>query len=239
MNILITGGASGLGETITKKIAERAGNFVNFTYCKSIDSALDIEKNHKNTCAFRVDFTNVMSLDKFAIEIESMDLDVLVNNAITSLPVKHFHKMEAGEFSEGFKNNILPVIIITQRALVTFRKKKSGKIINIISSYVTAAPQIGLSAYTAEKAYLLSLSASWAQEYSKFNITSNCISPSFMQTALNKDVDERIIEEMKSSSPTGALLSVDEAASAVVNLALSSSGVNGKNFVINPGSDVI
>ncbi len=239
MNVLITGGASGLGEAITKKMAERAGNFVNFTYNNSVDAAQKIAKNNKNTRAFNVDFTNTFSLEKFAEEIESMTLDVLVNNAITAAPLKHFHKMEAGEYLDGFRNNILPVIIITQRALGTFRKKKSGRIINIISSYVTGAPPTGLSEYVAEKAYLLSLSASWAEENSKFNITSNCVSPSFMQTGMNKDVDERVIEEMKKSSPTGALLSIEDAAAAVVKLAQSPTGVSGKNFIIGPGSDVI
>jgi 3-oxoacyl-[acyl-carrier protein] reductase len=239
MNILVTGGASGLGEAITKKMAERAGNFVNFTYNNSVNSALKITKNHKNTRAFNVDFTNSFSLEKFAEEIESMDLDVLVNNAITGLPRKHFHKMDAGEFLDGFKNNVMPVILIAQKTIAGFRKKRSGRIINILSAVVAEIPPTGWSAYAAEKAYVLSLSASWAQELSKFNITSNCISPSFMQTALNKDVDERMIEEMKNLSPTGELLSVDEAALAVAKLAEASSEVNGRNFIINPGSDAV
>src|SRR5258706_348476 len=133
----------------------------------------------------------------------------------------------------------LGLAITKKKEISSFKKKKSGRIINILISAVTGAPPIGWSAYTAEKNYLLSLSNSWAQEYSKFNITSNCISPSFMLTALNKDVDERLIDEMKSSSPTGSLLSIDETAAAVAKIASASSDVNGRNFVISPGSDVI
>lgn len=239
MNILITGGASGLGLAITEKFAENNNNFVNFTYNNSSEAAKAIEKSNSNTRAYKCDFTDIVSLNKFAEDIESMDLDLLVNNAITGLTKKHFHKMEQGEFEEGFKNNIMPVIIITQKAINTFRKKKSGRTINILSTAITGIPPVGWSAYTAEKAYLLSLSNSWAQEYSKFNIASNCISPSFMLTELNKEVDERLIDEMKSASPTGNLLSVEDAAISIVKLAEYSPEVSGKNFIISPGSDVI
>jgi len=43
MNILITGGASGLGEAITKQLASISSNNVYFTYSKSADQARSIE----------------------------------------------------------------------------------------------------------------------------------------------------------------------------------------------------
>ena len=75
-----------------------------------------------------------------------------------------------------------------------YKKKRKGKIITILTSFLLNSPPIGSSSYVANKAYLKSLTKSWANENIKFNVTSNTISPSFMQTNFTSDVDERIID---------------------------------------------
>lgn len=77
-------------------------------------------------------------------------------------------------------------------------------------------PPIGSSTYIANKAYLEKLTKVWAIENSKFNITSNSISPSFMQTKLTSEIDERIIEQIISNHPLKKLLTVDEVAETVL-----------------------
>lgn len=239
MNILVTGGASGLGLAITHKLASDTSNFVNFTYCSSESSARVIEKSLPNSKAFHCDFSNEESVHKFIGNIDAMNLDGLVNNAVTGITKKHFHKIEPDEFLKSFSENVLSVIKISNRAIQTFRKKKFGRIVNILSTAIIDKPPIGWSEYAANKSYLLSLSNSWAAEYEKFNITSNCISPSFLLTDFHKDIDERIIEDIKSKSPGGVFLSTEDAAKAVSKLLASDSLVNGINMVINSAEDVI
>jgi NAD(P)-dependent dehydrogenase (short-subunit alcohol dehydrogenase family) len=142
-------------------------------------------------------------------------------------------------YSNGFNNNILPVIQITQAAISFFRKKKCGKIITVLSSAIIGKPLLGSSAYTAEKQYLLSLAKSWAIENAAFNITSNCVSPDFMLTAIHKDVDERIIEGIKSASPLKRLLSVEEVSEIVMFLLNATSQMNGVNIPINAGNSIL
>ena len=60
-----------------------------------------------------------------------------------------------------------------------------------------------------------------------------------MLTAINKDVDRRIIEEIKSKNPGGKLLEVDDVAAVVQTLLTSALDYNGKNIVINSAEDVI
>ena len=134
---------------------------------------------------------------------------------MTGFEQNYFHKLKADYFTDSFQRNVLPAIKITQTALVYFRKKKFGKIITVLSSYLINKPPIGLSEYTASKSYLLSLSKSWATENANFNISSNCISPSFMQTSLTSDTDERVVSEMITKHPLKTLLKVEEAAEAI------------------------
>ena len=236
MNILITGGASGLGEAITRTLAKDSNNKVYFTYSKSDANARMIEGEFANTQGIKCDFLNADSVSALISMVSKIELDVLINNAFWGTPVKtYFHKIDIQEFTTDFTNYIIPTIQITQAAIGYFRKRKKGKVITILTSFLLNTPPMGSSVYVANKAYLQSLVKSWATENVAFNISSNSVSPSFMLTNLTSDVDERIIEQIKDSHPLKNLLTTSEAAEAVLFLANASAQINGIDIVLNAG----
>lgn len=239
MNVLITGGATGLGASITRKIAALKSHHAYFTYNKSIAEAKVLESEFANTTGIKCDFTCPEDMKNILGRIQEMDLDVIIHNAITGMVKKHFHKIEAETFIKSFQNNVVPIIVLTQTALTIFRKKRFGKIITILTAALVNRPPVGWSEYVANKAYLLSLSKSWAVENAMYNITANCISPSFMQTSFTQDTDERIIEGMKQTHPLKKLLTPEEVADTVVFLVQATQHVNGTNLVINAAADVV
>lgn len=239
MNILITGGASGLGESITQKMASNTANKVYYTYNKSEENTIKIHEMHPNTVAIKCDFNIKEDFDSLICKMETMNLDMLVNNAYSGEAIKaHFHKIPIIDFKNDFENNILPTIAITQKAISIFKKKKSGKIITILTSFLTDSPPIGASVYVANKAYLSSLVKSWAKENSAYNITSNSISPSFMTTNFTKNVDERVVEQIANNNPLKKLLTIEEVADVVYFFSNSSQQINGLDFLINSGVNV-
>jgi 3-oxoacyl-[acyl-carrier protein] reductase len=238
MNILVTGGASGLGKSIVEKTASDKNNFVVFTYANSKNAADQITQKYKNTKAIHCDFKDIFSVDNTIIQLNEFNLDVLINNALTSIIKQHFHKIEPTSFLNSFEQNIIPTIKITQSCIQTFRKKKFGKIINIASSALINKPPIGWSEYVANKAYFLSMSHSWATENIKFNITSNCISPAFMQTDLNKEIDERMLQELIKNHPLKKILTIEEVSESVNFLLNCSQHINGINLIMNAGVDI-
>ncbi len=239
MIILITGGASGLGEAITKALAKDINNKVYFTYSKSAEKAYKIEAEFANTVSVQCDFNNLAEVNSLAENIASYGIDILVNNAYSGNPIKtYFHKNKIADFSEEFNANIVPTVILTQACINHFRKKKNGKIITILTSFLTNIPPTGASIYVANKAYLKSLVNSWASENIKFNITSNSISPSFMQTNIANDVDERVIEQIIESHPLKRLLTIEEVADAVLYLTKATTHLNGIDLLINAGSNI-
>lgn len=239
MNILITGGASGLGKSITSKIAANSNFKIYFTYVSSILAAKDIEEEYPNTKAIKCDFKNPKEIDDLSKKISELDIDVLINNAYTGdFLSSYFHKTSADDFAASFSENILPTISITQAAIGVFRKKKFGKIITILTSALTNTPPIGSSVYIANKAYLQQLTKVWANENIKFNITSNSVSPAFMLTKLTNSTDERIVEQITNSHPLKQLLTTDEVADSVIFLVNSTQQLNGIDLLINAGLNI-
>jgi NAD(P)-dependent dehydrogenase (short-subunit alcohol dehydrogenase family) len=239
MNILITGGASGLGLSITKLLAKDQTNTVYFTFCNSFENAKRIEADFSNSVAVKCDFKNHEDIKSLTAKMPQFELNVLINNAyFGNVTATHFHKIPLVEFLTDFSENILPTIEITQEAINHFRKQKQGKIITILTSSLMNVPPIGSSIYVANKAYLEKMTKIWANENVKFNITSNSVSPSFMPTGLTKDFDERVIEQMTLNHPLKKLITVEEVAETVLFLVNASNQINGVDLVLNAGVNI-
>lgn len=239
MNILVTGGASGLGKAIVETLAKEKQHNIYFTFNASAKEAAALEKKYSGVTSIKCDFTDEQQLEGLLNALPIMELDILVNNASGKFEQKHFHKVDPAHFSITFQRNILPVLRITQEVIKGFRKKKWGKIINIISSAVVNKPPVGWSAYAANKSYLLAMSKAWATENVGFNITSNAISPAFMKTSFTAAIDERLVEMMAQKHPLKKLLQPDEVAEAVLYFSNASQQVNGTHLVINAGEELV
>lgn len=233
MNIIITGGSSGLGKALVEACAALAEHQVLFTYCRHEDEARALAGKYANVRAVQVDFTDEASVGQFVQRLADEQVDVLINNAYAgSAQGVHFHKTAPDDFSKAFHDNVMPVIRITQACAQGMRKRKFGKIINIITSYVMDVPPTGFSVYTATKAYIRQLSKSWSKELGRFNITSNCILPDYMQTDFGK-VEDFQLEQMKEAHPLKTLLQPEEVAGIIVRLMEASQQLNGVEIPIN------
>jgi NAD(P)-dependent dehydrogenase (short-subunit alcohol dehydrogenase family) len=240
MNILITGGASGLGEAITRKLAENKENTVYFTYSRSEEKANRLVSEFSNTRSIKCDFSNTIEIQYICDQLKELDLDVLINNAYQGKFIQtYFHKTNSEDFKNDFEENIIPTLSITQAAILAFRKKKRGKIITILSAALLNNPPIGASIYVANKAYIEQMTKVWASENSKFNITSNSISPSFMLTGMTNEMDERIVEQIIEKHPLKKLLTKEEVANTVEFLTKASQHINGVNIVMNAAESII
>jgi 3-oxoacyl-[acyl-carrier protein] reductase len=242
MNILITGGSSGLGKTTVELLAKESKHQVWFTYYpseKDIENVDVMIKEFNNVTALKVDFCDVESVENLCFQIEKIDIDVLVNSTYVGFPrTTHFHKIKPKDFLDSFSQNLIPIIKITQAAINIFKQKKYGKIINVLTSYLINLPPVGCSIYIANKSYLQALSKAWNKEYTRFNITSNCILPEYMQTDFGK-VDERVVEQMTMDHPFKKLLTTDEVASVIKFLIDASQQINGVNIPINAAQNII
>jgi len=127
MKILITGGASGLGEAITRELAKDSCSEIYFTFNASKNNAEKIEQEFKNTHSVKCNFSNNADIVDLLKKMTEIEPDVLINNAWTGVKLIHFHKQEILDFEKNFQLNILSTVQITQHAINIFRKKNLGK----------------------------------------------------------------------------------------------------------------
>lgn len=239
MKILVTGGSSGLGKAVVTEMAKDKENVILFTYYQHEDISYRLSKDYSNVKGIQVDFTNSGSVDAFVEFLGTEQIDVLVNNAYIGNPIgTYFHKTDSKDYLAAFQNNVLPLIKVTQTCIIGMRKRKFGKIVNIITSYLIDVPPTGFSVYTATKAYIRQLSRSISREYGRFNITSNCVLPDFMNTGFGH-VEDFQLEQMKSTHPLKELLDPSEVAEVVYHLIKSSQQINGIDIPINAGQHMM
>lgn len=239
MNIIITGGSSGLGKALVEACAASGKNQVMFTYCRHEDDAQALVGKFNNVEAVQVDFGDEVSVIHFAEMIAEKPTDVLINNAYAGSPQGvHFHKTAPEDYAKAFKMNAMPVIRITQACVAGMRKRKFGKIINIITSSVIDVPPTGYSVYAATKAYIRQLSKSWSKELGRFNITSNCVLPDYIQTDFGQ-LEDFQLEQMRNAHPLKELLKPEDVAEVVCHLIQSSQQLNGVEIPINAAQHIM
>lgn len=239
MKVLLTGGASGLGEAITRALASHAGWKIYFTYCHSSENAKQIQSEFSNTVPFRCDFNKASDVSALCKQLEEWELDVLIHNAYNGTYIDaHFHKTDLQRFQKDFETNILPVVELTQAAIRHFRDQKRGRIITVLSSALLHTPSIGSSVYLAGKAYLATLTKLWAVENEKFNIRSISVAPDFMETSLTGAMDDRLLEQLRAQQPLGRFLTTQEVAEVISHLSSTDQIINGQMLEVQAGPQI-
>ncbi len=240
MNILITGGNSGLGRATVELLANK--HKIYFSYLpieECINDANEITRQYENTESLPLNFCEEESVNTFCEKIKTLNIDVLVNCAYAGKAQgTYFYKTPAEDFVKAFMYNVIPTIRITQTCIEGMRKRRYGKIINIITSYVMDTPPSGFSVYTATKAYLRQISKSISKEYARFNITSNCLLPEYMNTNFGK-VEDFQLQQMTEAHPLKQLLQPTEVAQIIDHIINSSQQLNGVEIPINAAQHIM
>ncbi|HMC02001.1 MAG TPA: SDR family oxidoreductase [Flavobacteriaceae bacterium] len=183
--VIITGGTKGIGEAITRGVADEGG--IPVFIGRNKDNGLlllnELKAKKQEAHYIQVDLHNTKSCKKAVIEtIEKYGkIDALVNNAGRNDTVGlEFGSPEA--FNTSVSNNLNHYYEMTHFCLNELKKSK-GKIVNI-SSKTAFTGQGNTSGYAAAKGAQLALTREWAVELLKYGICVNAIVPAEVMTPL-------------------------------------------------------
>lgn len=216
--VLITGGARGIGRTISEKFAKNGYNVI-VNYSKSEEAAYMLEKEYSNIKTYKADISNkkeVNSMIEFA-NSEFKGIDILINNAgISSSGLLQDFSEE--EINKIFSVNVNGSIFCAQAVLPSMISKKSGCIVNISSVWgmVGASNEV---VYSASKAAIIGFSKALAKELGPSNIRVNCVAPGIIMTDMVSNYSVEEFDEIRSNIPLERIGSTDDIANAIYFLA--------------------
>lgn len=242
---IVTGGSKGIGEGITRAIAEEGGIVVIATRSEgNVTNDLIDELNAKGNEVFAiiVDLQDVANCEK--VVKDTVDrygrIDGIVNNAGVNDGIGLEKGPEA--FRKSVNLNLFHYYDLVHFALPWLKKSK-GSIVNV-SSKVALTGQGNTSGYAASKGAQLALTREWAAELLPYSIRVNAVLPAEVMTPLyrrwlDNSFDDPVAKEREITSkiPLGKRMTTKEEMAAMVVFLLSdkSSHTTGQFMIVDGG----
>ena len=198
-NILITGGAGGIGLEIVHYFEKKNFNIIILDKTSKKNFKTNFKKPKKNIIYFEADLLKLKITEKKIQDIilKYKTIDILINcagiqyiSAVENFPTKEWKKV--------IDINLTSSFITSKTIIPVMKKNKWGRIINISSVHGLVASE-NKSAYVASKHGLIGLTKAIALELSKTKITCNAISPGWVLTPLVEKQIKKLASKNKTS----------------------------------------
>jgi len=226
--MIVTGGSRGIGAA-TVMLAARHGYAVCFSYSSSEARANDVVAAAKAAGGRAIAVRADMATDEgVAALFETCDrelgtLDVLVNNAGTTGPVRRVAEVDRATLREVLDLNVIGYFLSAREAIARMSTAKGGRggaIVNVSSR----SAQLGNAGewihYAASKGATDTFTIGLAREVANEGIRVNAVRPGLIDTEIHAaaGLHDRI-ERLAGTVPMGRAGTSDEVAESIVWLA--------------------
>jgi NAD(P)-dependent dehydrogenase (short-subunit alcohol dehydrogenase family) len=231
--ILVTGGASGIGAAVARRVVEEGGRVCVVHSDPKKVPALGADLQIERFIADVSDEGMVARAINYAAD-KLGGIDGLVNSAGVNTR-KPFAHTDAADWNRTIAVNLTGAFHTCRGALDLLRQNARATIVNI-SSAIAIQPLANRTAYAASKAGLIALSKVLALELAP-TIRVNVVCPGAVDTPMLRNVfPEAAIAEMSARYPLGRLGTPEEAANAVLFLTSDeSSFITGATLTVDGG----
>ncbi|NHE58354.1 SDR family NAD(P)-dependent oxidoreductase [Cyclobacterium plantarum] len=242
-NILVTGGASGIGLAIVRKFAAAGSRVYLLDFNRENGQKVADELTNEG---LKVDFklTDVSDQEQVKEVIDSIEgnLDVLVNNAGVS-HIGNLETTEEADLDRLFAVNVKGVYNCSRAVIGRMKSQGGGVIINMAS----VAATMGIPdrfAYSMSKGAVLNMTLTIARDYVKDNIRCNAISPARIHTPFVDDYlsktypgkEREVFDQLAATQPVGRMGSPEEVANMAYFLASDEAAfLTGADYLVDGG----
>jgi 2-hydroxycyclohexanecarboxyl-CoA dehydrogenase len=237
---LVTGGASGIGAAIARRLAAEGAEVTIGDL--DVQGAAQVAGEFSGL-AVELDVTDLASAQA-AVDSAGPPIDILVNNAGTD-EFGFFAQTTPEIWEKLIAVNLTGVLNCTFAALPGMQEAGYGRMVNIASEAGRVGSK-GSAVYSAAKGGVIAFTKVMAREGARFGITANAIAPGPIETPLLMrarefgEVGEKIIETMKAGTQLRRLGQPEEVAAAVAFLASDdASYVTGETLGVSGGLGMV
>ncbi|XP_058794430.1 hydroxysteroid dehydrogenase-like protein 1 [Phymastichus coffea] len=186
---VVTGATDGIGKEYAKEFAKRDMNLILISrsmekLCKTKDE-LQLLNFNIRIKVIEVDFSRgKFEYEKIRNQLKDIPVGILINNvgALSEYPM-YFGETSESNLWEMINVNIGAPTFMTHLIIEDMKTRKKGAIVNICSSLDTY-PSPLLSVYAATKTYVRYFTDALREEYSKYGIMIQRLSPYYVNTKM-------------------------------------------------------
>lgn len=242
--VLVTGGARGLGASISRAFLAQGAKVV-INYHSSAEAAEALAAGHPDQAlALRADVRDraaVEALVATAAEHFGRPVTTVVNNALVDFVFNGDARTPAEdltyeEISAQFEGSVKGPLNVIRAAQPGMAEAGVGRIINI-GTNLFQHPVVPYHDYTAAKAALLSLTRTFADDLGPAGITVNMVSGGLLQTTdASAATPDAVFEGIAAGTPLRKVTTPEQLADAVLFFASPwARGVTGQNLIVDGG----
>ena len=238
--VLITGGASGIGETIVENFLQQGSKVVFLDKEKYLGLRLVSKlKNYNYKAIFKeCDLINIEDLKSKINQIREQVglIPILVNNAAND--ERHDIDSVTPEYWDNRMNvNLRHYFFTIQSVYKDMKLLGKGAIVNI-GSFSWMLGQGGMPGYTTSKSAIMGLTRTIARDLGVYNIRVNCVVPGWIITERQKKLwlTPELEKQQLERQCIKRMLEPNDIAKPVLFFASDqSSGCTAQNYVVDGG----
>ena len=238
-NMIVTGGASGIGLATVERCLQEGANLVIADVPKSDGAARAqaLDRKHGGRCLFiAADVTSNDQIEQLVQRTvaELGRLDAVFSNAgVGGMSPAAEYPLD--DYLRVIDINLNGVFRVARAALGVMLAQGSGSIVNC-GSILSVFGQSATAAYTAAKGGVVNLTRTLALEGAPRNVRVNCVSPGYVETPILNDLPQDALQALTALHPLGRLGRPEEIANAVLFLVSDeASFVTGANLLVDGG----
>lgn len=241
--VVVTGGASGMGEAFARRLADDGAHVVvadvdeagagrvateisgevavfDVSDSRAVDDAVDRIVAHHGRLDVMINNAGIAppsNPERTRVSIENQ-MKRLEGRDSETVPTDATIELSDAEWDRMIKVHLYGVFHGTRAALRHMTPARSGSIINV-SSILGLRPMAGAPHYAAAKAGIIAFTKSVAQEVASFGVRVNAVCPGWIDTPLLAPMDPMILGSIRMQIPAGRMGTPGELAELVRFLA--------------------